>query len=86
MMDTFQTIVVYGVIAMIVLAVCGAVLGMLIVTLPTALLALGVAFALGLPIWAWVEYGWGGLAALALAGAAVALARRNGRTLGNTSS
>ena len=84
MMDTFQTIVVYGVIAMIVLAVCGAVLGMLIVTLPTALLALGVAFALGLPIWAWVEYGWGGLAALAPAGAAGAPRPRYGPTAGDT--
>lgn len=71
-MDTVSAILGYGVVAMVVLTICLCLFGILLVALP----ALALGFMVGLPIWAWLEYGWGGAAALVILVAAVMLASR----------
>lgn len=53
-----------GTVVLILLAFAAWILGEVLATLPFLALALSATFLLGLPIWLWLEFGWGGIAFL----------------------
>lgn len=64
-MDFLLSILGLGTVVLILLALAAWILGQVLVALPFLALALSAAFLLGLPIWLWLEFGWGGIAILA---------------------
>lgn len=64
-MDFLLSILGLGTVVLILLALAAWMLGQVLITLPFLAIALSAAFLLGLPIWLWLEFGWGGIAILA---------------------